>query len=124
MVTCSIKEMVEDIVVNGELTRQDVEFMSDYIGQDTDTDTIVELLSIPQALDWNSIDREYQSMLARYLKIVYAPNGVITDISAKEISNLFDPEDEMSPHERRALKQLKNLKYGKEFQAFLDDNMI
>lgn len=124
MVACSIKEMVEDVVASGELTRQDVEFISDYIGQDADTDTIVELLSIPQALDWNSIDKEYQSMLARYLKIVYAPNGVMTDISAKELSNLFDPEDEMSPHERGALKQLKNLKHGKEFQAFLDDNMI
>ncbi len=124
MVTCSIKDIVEDVIANGELTKQDVEYIDGYIGYDVDIDVVVELLSIPQSLDEKNVHHDFRELLGRCLERLYAPDGVISDLLAKELVNLFDPEDILSSHEKAALRKLKRFKHGKVFQNFLDDRMV
>jgi len=123
--TCSIKAMVEDIIHNNILTKSDVQFIRECVQPvDININTLVELLSIANNLNYNLIDSSYQELLKDYLMKIYIPTGIIDYISAKEIIALFNPEEELSYHIREILKKLKYIKHGIEFQAFLDDNMI
>ena len=119
-----MSDIVEDVIANGELTQQDIKFIRNHIQEEFDTDILIELLSIAQCLDYKLIHSDFQDLLTECFTFLYVINNSISNRSAKELMNLFDPDDDISPHVREALRRLKNLKYGKEFQAFLDDNMI
>lgn len=125
MVACSIKEMVEDVVKNGEFTEEDVLYIDENLSdEDVDIDVVLELLSVTQALDDSSIHTSFDTLLARCLEKLYAPSGELSNLNAKDMINLFDSEDTLTPHERGVLKELKQLPHSNVFQKFLDDNCI
>jgi hypothetical protein len=121
---CSIVDIVEDILNNGSLTKQDVEELDKFIGQDTSIDILVELLLIPQSLDWKLVDPSLSDLIYRCIEALYFPDGKITSIIEMEIIDLFDPEDTLSPIEKEVLQRIGMKEHGKVLQYFLDTNMI
>lgn len=121
---CSIVEVVEDVISNGALTAQDVEFLDKFIGPNVSIDVLVELLSIPQALDWKVVDKSLSDLIFRCIIAVYVPNSTMDSIIETEIIELFDPDEPLSPVERETVKKLGKIKHGRILQDFLDINMI
>ena len=122
--TFGIKEVVEDIIENGSLSRDDINELRLIVDECCDYDMLVELMSIADQLDWKRIDKELGLLIANCIIRLYAENNVISDTDAKEIIALFDPEEKLNPINRVALEKIKKLKHGVVLRNFLDDNMI
>lgn len=123
--TYSIKEIAEDVVENGVLTREDIKQIKEFIKNDLDTEVFIELLALTHELDWRSIDNDMIDLLAHCIRTLYYDEGTITDRKAIELIALFDPEEALNPFERKALRKIRNEgNYGKVLRDFIDDNAV
>jgi hypothetical protein len=121
----SIKEIAEDVVNNGSLTKEDVQQIKEFIEDEIDIDVLIELLAITHDLDWKQIHNDIIELIVNCIRKLFYDEGTITDRNAVELIALFDPEESLNPFERKALSRIKSKgHYGKVLRDFMDDHSI